>query len=79
MFFSSVLSYDSSNVTAFQMISRPSPVGQLISVPNEIIKQKLYKIDDDDKYCPLVGINHLDENETCDKLIRECMIGKMRN
>ena len=47
-----MLSYDSSNVTAFQMISRPSPVGQLISVPNEIIKQKLYKIDDDDKYCP---------------------------
>ena len=34
----------------FRMISRHSPVRQLIPTPNEIIKQKLYKIDD--KYCP---------------------------
>ena len=36
--------------SAFRIISRHSPVRQLIPTPNEIIKQKLYKIDD--KYCP---------------------------
>ena len=36
--------------SAFRIISRHSPVRQLIPTPNEIIKQKLYKIDD--KHCP---------------------------
>ena len=36
--------------SAFRMISLHSPVRQLIPTPNEIIKQKLYKIDD--RYCP---------------------------